>query len=154
MLEDRTNTKVCSCGINHTDLCGLHSVFEEVNMLYIYSNYWCCDATQWKMFTLQSLDMYTVQTQHISCLTSSAALMFIQYMPGILNLMPATHFKQVGTGATKGWESCGMLQETPVWNSPQVQAHWFIYILHSFSSFLVFIVTILASTFLSGSDRK
>lgn len=27
-------------------------------------------------------------------------------MPFTLSLMPATHFKQVGTGATKGWESC------------------------------------------------
>lgn len=41
-------------------------------------------------------------------------------MPFTLSLMPATHFKQVGTGATKGWESCGMLQKTPVWKGPQV----------------------------------
>ena len=29
----------------------------------------------------------------------------------ILNLMPATHFNKVRTGATKDWESCGMLQK-------------------------------------------
>lgn len=29
----------------------------------------------------------------------------------IQNLMPATHFNQVGTGATKDWERCGMLHK-------------------------------------------
>lgn len=30
----------------------------------------------------------------------------------ILNLMPATHCKQVGTEAAKDWESCGKLKNT------------------------------------------
>lgn len=39
----------------------------------------------------------------------------------ILNLIPGTHFKQVGTRPTKQWVSFGMLKKkTPVWNIPQV----------------------------------
>lgn len=35
----------------------------------------------------------------------------------ILSLMPATGYKQVGTGATNDWKS---VEKTPVWNNPQV----------------------------------
>ena len=41
----------------------------------------------------------------------------------ILNLMPATHSKIAGTGATKDWESCGMLKNTCLEHSTGEQVH-------------------------------
>lgn len=38
----------------------------------------------------------------------------------ILNLMPATCFKQVGTEVTADWKSCGMLDKHIIWNIEQV----------------------------------
>ncbi len=40
------------------------------------------------------------------------AINFIEFCKHliILNLMPATHSKQIGSGRTRHWESCGILE--------------------------------------------